>query len=283
MIYKKDANFPYPVLTNNSNNYSTNLFILDVELHENTHNYRFDFQYEIESPFINDLLTKDYVQLILIIQSKDNKFFRLENNQKSVEIAKSRISVSKRTSIQMHIQSKAEIDFKQNEDLSGFYDFFKEEIVVPKHAILGFSNVVLFDGSFKEPLELFEKKLDANLKSDIKIELSHETIVIYYRKPDFQFNNLPQSNTLNHPYIYTGLYAALQRFIVNNGEDSEYVDLEVIEPPSNPLEFKLYQLMKKKMIEELSINNIDEVIYAISDRILEKYTSVVKGLISHGS
>ena len=35
MIYRKDANFPYPVLTNTSNSYDASNFILDVNLQEN--------------------------------------------------------------------------------------------------------------------------------------------------------------------------------------------------------------------------------------------------------
>ncbi|MGD6780171.1 hypothetical protein ACQCT3_10750 [Sutcliffiella horikoshii] len=283
MIYKKDANFPYPVLTNKSNSYTSSQFILDVELHENVHHYQFNYKYEIDSAFINKLLREGRAQLILIIQSKDNKFFKVSTTQSSIKILKSRISISSRTSIQMHIQSTEDVSFRNNEDLSTFYDKFKDELVVPKHSILGFSNVVMFEGSTTKPLELFEKKLNPELKSAIKIELSHETIVIQYRNEEFQFNNLPKSNTLNNPYVYTGMHTALQRFIVNNGEDNEYVDLLEIDPPANPLDLKLYHLMRKKMVEELSIDTIDEVIYAISDRMIEKYTTVVKGLISSGS
>lgn len=283
MIYRKDANFPYPVLTNTSKAYSTSQFTLDVALHENVHHYRFDFTYEIESPFINKLLRTGQAQLILVIQSKDNKFYRLDNHQRFVEIKKSRISVSKRTSIQLHIQSTVDIPFEHNDDLSGFYDQFKHEIVVPRYSILGYSNVEYFDGSIAKPLEIFEKNVDPNLKSDIKFELGHETIIIHYRDPEFQFNSLPKSNTLNSPYVYTGLHMALNRFIVNNGDDDGIVDLQEIEPPSSALELKLYHLMKKKMVEELSMDTIDEVVYKISDRIIEKYTSAVKGLVSHGS
>lgn len=283
MIYKKDANFPYPILTNTSNSYVTSQFILNVELHENVHHYRFDFDYEIDSDFINKLLKTDQAQLILVIQSRDNKFYCLSNHQKSVEIAKSRISLSKRTSIQLHLQSKIDISFADNDDLSGLYDKFRNDIIVPAHSILGFSNVVMFEGSSTKPLELFEKKVDPALKSDIKIELTSETIVIHYRSPEYQFNSLPKSNTLNNPYVYTGLHTALQRFIANNGDEDGFVDLETIDPPSSPLELKLYHLMKKKMIESLTIDNIDEVIYAISDKIIEKYTSTVRELISSGS
>ncbi|MCA1318388.1 hypothetical protein LC085_00575 [Bacillus tianshenii] len=283
MIYKKDANFPYPVLTNKSTSYASSQFLLDVELHENVHYYQFNYKYEIDSPFIDKLLREGRAQLIFIIQSKDNKFYKVSMSQSSVKVLKSRISISNRTSIQMHIQSTEDVSFRNNDDLSNFYDKFKDELVVPKHSILGFSNVVMFEGSTTKPLELFEKKLNPALKSAIKIELSHETIVIQYRNEEFQFNNLPKSNTLNNPYVYTGMHMALQRFIVNNGEDNEYVDLLEIDPPANPLDLKLYHLMRKKMVEELSIDTIDEVIYAISDRMIEKYTTVVKGLISSGS
>ncbi len=37
------------------------------------------------------------------------------------------------------------------------------------------------------------------------------------------------------------------------------------------------------MVEELSFDNIDEVIYKISDRIIEKFASAVKGLAVNGN
>ena len=77
MIYKKDANFPYPVLTNTSTSYENSSFILDVSLEENTNDYRFLIQYEVSSPFIQKLIETGEAQLILIIQSKDNKFYKL--------------------------------------------------------------------------------------------------------------------------------------------------------------------------------------------------------------
>lgn len=282
MIYKKDANFPYPVLANTSSSYVDNYFVLEVQLFENVDHYRFEFNYEIDSEFIKRLIHDDKAQLILVIQSKDNKFYKLNNNKKSVKISKTRISVSERTSIQLHIQAKEDISFKNNEDLSEFYDSFKEDIDVPKHSILGYSNVVIFD-SIKKPYSLFEKKVDPNLKSDINIELGSEMIIIHYKKEEYQFNDLPHSNALNNPYVYTGLYKALQRFIINNGEDGEYVDLATIDEPENALDLKLYTLMKKKMITELSIDTIDEVIYAISNRILEKYTDAVRRLSEIGN
>ena len=283
MIYNKDANFPYPILTNTSNSYDNCSFILDINLEENTNEYVFEINYDITSSFVENLLKGGQATLVLIIQSKDNKFFNIEYGQKSRSISKSRISLSKRTTIQLFIQSNEEINFKNNNDLSSFYDEFKNEINVPKNSILGFSNSVVFEGSNNKPLELFEKKVNPNLKSDVKIEIGSETIIINYKNESLQFTDLPQSSTFNNPYVYMGLQKALYRFIVNNSEDHEEVDLDEIEAPSDGLDFKLYNLMRKKKISELNIENMDEVIYSISDKMLEKYTAAVRRLYSDGN
>ena len=69
--------------------------------------------------------------------------------------------------------------------------------------------------------------------------------------------------------------------IVRMGKD--YVDLTQITQPENLLDFKLYQLMIKKMVDEVSVDNIDEVISLISDRIIEKYAGAVKELVNNGN
>lgn len=285
MIYKKDANFPYPVLTNTSNTYKKPEFLLDIELKENSQCYKFEIKYNISSLFINNLLEDEKAQLILVIQSKDNKFFNLELGQKYIEIKKSRISLSKRTVIQLLIKAKEDIEFKENNDLNSFYNNFKEQIVLPKNSIVGFSNTVIFDGSNAKPLDLFEKKINPNLKSDIKIELGSETIIIHYKNKDLQFADSHISNKLNNHYVYMGLQKALYRFIINNnvGGDYESVDLSSIEAPTDGLDFKLYNIMKNKFVDELNIENIDEVICLISDKILEKHSAAIKGLYSNGN
>ena len=284
MIYKKDANFPYPVLTNTSTSYENSSFMLDVSLEENTNDYRFIINYEISSAFIEKLIATGDAQLVFIIQSKDNKFYKLDPHQKVIEVPKKRVSLNKRTSIQLHIQSMKEINFSNNHDLSSFYDDFKDEIIVPKHALLGYSNIVVFEGSIQNPLVLFEKKLDEQLESDIKIELGTETLIIHYKKEDYQFNGVRSSQAFNNPYVYAGLRTAIQRFIHEYSEDGEeYVELTQITQPENLLDFKLYQLMVKKMVDEVSVDNIDKVISLISDRVIEKYAGAVKELMNNGN
>jgi len=78
-----------------------------------------------------------------------------------------------------------------------------------------------------------------------------------------------------------GLQKALLQFIYNNCEDGEEeVDLVRMDVPSDGLDLKLYNIMQHKLVEDLSVENIDEVIYLISDKIIEKYTSAIRGLYS---
>ena len=126
-------------------------------------------------------------------------------------------------------------------------------------------------------LDLFEKKLNPHLKSEIAIDLGSETIIINYKSDELQFNDSSMSGILNNPYVYMGLQKALYRFIIKYGEDDQ-VYLDDIEYPEDGLDFKLYNLMKSKMITELNTENIDEVISKISDKILNKFTSAVRGL-----
>ena len=146
-----------------------------------------------------------------------------------------------------------------------------------------FLNSAILDGTASKPLNLFENKFDQNLKSEETIDLDSETIIINYKNEDYQFADSQICSRLNNIYVYMGLQKALYRFIVNNSEDHEEVDLEEIEAPSDGLDFKLYNLMRKKRISELSIENIDEVIYSISDKILENYTAAVRRLYSDGN
>jgi len=283
LIYSKDATFPYPVLIHGSENYKKNDFLLDVELQENNNEYRFIIKYSLNSDFLNNLVQGDKAELIFIVQSKDNKFYYLQKDENEIRIPKNRISLSKRTTLQLIIKANEQISLEDNLDLNEFYNDIRKDVFVPAHSVMGLSNIVLYDGNNKKPFDLFEKKLDPSINSDIAIELGEETILIVYRSEEFQFISFPGSIALNYPFIYMGLQKALYKMIVENSEDHESLSIDEMEPPSNGLSFKLYNLLKSKFVNELNINNIDQVIYNISDRIIEKYVQVVKGIGDNGN
>ena len=282
MIFSKNAIFPYPVLKNELDDYTENIFNLEVDLKDNTNEFIFEITYEIGSDYIKNLIYTKKAALFLVIRAKDNKFFRVENNSK-VSIPKNRISLDNRTSIQLIIRAEEQIDFQDNNDLTDFYTGIKTKISIDKHCLLGLSNVVIFDGSMRKPFDIFEKRISSDLNSDIKIEVGSETIIIEYKHEDYQFVTSPNSSILNYPYIYMGMQKALMKMIKEKSDDGESLDFNDMEMPEEPLYAKLYNLLKSKGIDGVDINNIDEVIYKSSDRILEKFSNVIKGLNENGN
>ena len=118
------------------------------------------------------------------------------------------------------------------------------------------------------------------IQTNDKIRLGTETILIVYKKEDYQFVGIPGSKELNYPYIYLGLQKALSVFLLHANPENpeEGILVDEMEPPENALESKLYSLMQSKHISELSMENMDEVIYKISDKLLMKYHDAVRGL-----
>ena len=276
MIYKKDANFPYPVLTNTSNAYNNAKFHLVIGLDEIGNDYCFEPQYDISSEFIKSQIQSENASLILVVQNKDTKFYEMDQDQKFIKIPRERISIKEKTSIQLLIKAKEDISFINNEDLSDFYGKFKESILVPKNSILGLSNIITLN-VIKKPQELFEKKIDPNLKGPFEIELSNETIILKFKNENYQFVDIPNNRDLNNAYIREGLGRAVINFVINNGEEN-VVGIDEIDPPEVELDFKLYNLMKSRNIKEVSLENIDEVVNIIGNNIIEKFTNAVRGL-----
>lgn len=283
MIFSSEVSFPYPILSELNDSYKSNTFRMEVELNENTETYFFRISFQLPSSFLSNLIYKKKAKVYVVIRSIDNKLYEINKDTEVVEIPKSRISLNKRTSLQLFIRADEEICFADNYDIDQFYDLFKDKIIVPQNYLLALSNVVVFDGSIKKPFELFEKKISPDLKSDIQIELGSETIVIHYKNEDIQFATSSNSKVLNYPYLYIGLQKALIRMVddLSLGEGIIYID--DIEMPENGLQMKLINLMNAKKIEILSHDNIDEVIYKISDKLIEKYVQLVKGIQENGN
>lgn len=283
MIYTKKANFPYPILMNFTDDYLDPEFELDVSIRDNTDQYTIDITWKVSSSFIKGLLNSGKADLILIIKSKDNQFHKLGHARKpQIQIPKKKLCINTRTVMQLMIQVNEDISFAQNQDLNSFYDDVKEEIFVVAGNALGFSNTVIFDGSQNKPFELFEKKIDKDIKSDVEIRLGTETILIVYKKEDYQFVGIQGSKEFNYPYIYMGLQKALISFLIHANPENpeEGIQVDEMEPPENPLESKLYSLMQAKNITELTMENLDEAVYQISDNLLMRYHDAIRGLRS---
>lgn len=285
MIYKKNANFPYPVLQNFSNCYGECEFNLDIlEVKEDKLNYEFIYRVSIGSKFILDLLRENRAELYLIINSSDSKFIKLKIDSNSEKVSKNRLFLNKKIDFQLMIKANEEIEFSNNNDITGLYKELRDEIIVNKNSILGFSNIITLEEYKKDGVELFKKRVDNELESEIEFELTDEHIIIVYKNEELQFNDIMNSIELNNLYIYAGLQKALYNFINNNKRKAEEdeVDIDDMEVPSIELELKLYKLMKKNMIKTLNFDNVDKVIYCITDNIVGKFMNKVRENINDG-
>ena len=285
MIYKKEASFPNPVLSNTTTSYKEHDFVFDVvNLTEQEDLYSFTFSYEITSSFINQLLSEGKVHLILVIQSQDNIFKILRKGETEVSAPKNRLSLGSRTSMQLLIQSMEEISFSECDELSDFYAGIKEEITVEKNNLIGYSNVVTFEGSENKPLELIERKVDPSLTSAFKVELGPSTIILVFKDEKYQLGGILRNNSIMNMYIYEGLSRALYKFIQDNqssAENEEFIELNSLSEQSTALNQKLLDLMLNKGIEEIDLESIDKVISVISDNIIEKFVYSIREVNNH--
>jgi len=279
MIFDKESTFPYPILSKFTEDYVDAKFTLKVDVQDGQDDYIFGVEYILTSKFLADLIQQKKATMYLLIQSKDSKFYELIYSR--VNVPKNRISLNKRTNLQLVLMANDEISFHQNNELDLFYEAEKSKIKVKKYNVLAISNVEKYNGDLKKPFELFEKRVDPTIKSDIKIEFGEETIVIVYKRKEFQYIGYTKSKTLNNHYIYIGLQKALTKFLFDLSEEKDEVYIDEINDPDNPLNLKLYRLLKTKGVKTLSLENMDEVIAMISDRIIEKHYNAIEETFSN--
>lgn len=274
MIYDKEASFPYPILSPKTNHYKTSELIFEIEdLKENSTSYIFQLRYSLGEGFIADLYEIEQIRIILIISSTDNYFLELANGQTIVEIPKSRLSLSTRTNLQLQLHANDEIFFKDCLELNDFFNEFKNEILIPRNSLVGYSAIETFLGTEKTSLILFERSINEEDKNPFEVELGERTILLKFNSSKYFLQGTSNNSSLMNMYYYVGLSRALEQFIrLLSNEDEEEVDLRAISQVQEvELHQKLLDLMLNKEITTLNFDNVDSVIHEISEQIVEKF------------
>ena len=253
---------------------------MDVSAEEDDY-YIFTLHYEISSPFLIQLLEAEEARLMLIVQSGDNHFEKISYGQTEVKLKKNRLALSKRTKLQLHIQSLNTITFSDAHDLSLFYAEYKDEIEVKAYSLLGYSDEVVFESSSVKPVDIFERSIREELPVPFKVELSSETIILVFRDLETSLEKGNLKKNVRNMYFYLGLNRALIDFVQTYASDEEFLALESIDPEKG-LHRKLKELMLSKGITEVDPERLDETIQNMSDKIIEKYTTGIKEMADHG-
>lgn len=286
MIYNKDAAFSYPILSDSNTSYADGGFYFELNgIADQSDAYELSFDYEIDSDFVKQLLDADKAALIFIIQSKDNLFFELNKNQKILSLPKSRIAFDDKVRAQLHLQSKEKISFAACNEFNPFYHSIKDQLTLPKYALIGYSNVSTVRNTGKEGVALFEKTVDPNMSLEFQVVLSNESILLKFKDDRHLLQSAAWNRDVMNIYLYNGLEKALMQFISENlekGEEALYLE-NVDDSSLNNLHYKLHQLLMNRGIEEVSIDQSDFLVQEIAPDIIKKFTSSIERLNSNGS
>ena len=277
MIYLKNATFPYPIFAPFSNDYTKGIFDFNVEdVFDDQEEYKFEISYNLENPFFEKLIKMNLAKMYFIIENISYFYFEVTNN--TFSIAKKRVALNKRTRFQLVIVTEKAISFKNNNYLHPSFKEDNLEILIKPHQTIALSNVITYDGELKKPYDLFRFKLDEKLKQEIKIEISNEIITIVYSDSKYKYDGFARSKHLNNHYVYLGLTHAFMRMINLYGGENQEIIISDQESFNEELNKKLLTLLKIYKVPSLSIENIDEVIHSISDKIMHKHYQAIKEL-----
>lgn len=286
MIYNKDAAFSYPILSDSNTSYTDSTFYFELEgIADQSDAYELSFDYEIASDFVNQLLDDNKAALIFIIQSKDNLFFELNKNQKNLSLPKSRIAFDDKVRAQLRLQSKEKLSFSDCDEFNPFYRSIKDQLILPKYSLIGYSNVSTVRNTGKEGVALFEKTVDPNMVLEFQVVLSNESILLKFKDDRHLLHSTAWNRDVMNIYLYNGLEKALMQFISENieeGEEALYLE-DIDDSSLNNLHYKMHQLLINRGIEEVSIDQSDFLVQEIAPDIIKKFTSSIERLNSNGS
>ncbi len=290
MIYSKDASFSYPVFSNTNYAYEQPVFNFEVtNVNELNNDYELSFEYDLQSDFLQELLSTGKAILILILSSSDSQFYKINPQQSTIKIPKSRLSFAGKVNVQLHIQSAESINFASCEELNQFFSVFKSSITTSPKALLGYSNVSTVRNTGKNGVQLFVSEIDPTLKTDFTVRLSEDAIHLVFKEKEFLLRQVANKKGVMNMYLYIGLDRAIKSFIESNiqstnGYQEASLFLSDLETHNlNNLEKKLYDLMASKNIDEIIYEDIDQIIQQIAPAIIRDFTASIERLHSNGN
>lgn len=281
MIYKKEASFSYPILHNNSFEYDSHSFNLQLNNLVLDHDvYQLFFDFELTSEFLTQLIKNHQAELILVLQNKDNYFQSINLHQNMIEIPKTSIDFSGHMSAQLFLRAISLISFENNKDLIFSYEDYLPYISVRPGQLLAYSTIDETEAKIQKNIYLFRYNYVADLNSEIEIYPDDDYININIRKDIVNIFPQGKKESLWIPFMYQGLQASLIKLIeeVGDTEDILVIDGQHHFDGDQTLNRKLYDLLISHQIEEISKECLDEVVYKIAPNLIQTYYKELRRL-----
>lgn len=275
MIFNKNVSFPYPIFSDFSNDYKSGTFQLEVnDVLDRGSYYEFDIHFTLDNEFFRDLIDNHQAHIVGVIDGVD--YYTFQMNELPLKILKNRIALNRKIRIQLMIVTIQNISFKNNDYLHEEYHTVKENIIVLSNHAIALSNVITYDGEIKKPYEIFSFEIKNDLDSEIKIEIKHDVINIVYKNNQLKYDDFSRKKQLNNHYVYMGLQKAILMMLKNYGGEEEEIIVEDLVDVFEELNKKLLQLMKVYKVTNVNYDNIDLVIFKISDHIISKHYKAIE-------
>ncbi len=296
MIYTTTANFPYPVLRDDSKKgYRAAQFCFDLNIHDQGDEYRLEIDTLISSTFLREHLAAGRAELFLVLKGADCFYaplsvtsFQRKRSSTILLITKEEISFESSVEIQLMIMAKDAISFAENKELTTYFDERKERIVVQPGQMLGFSRMIKCELESEESYNLFVVTIDETQPQDYTTRLSPTMIELVFNKVETKLLTQTKDHLVNL-YLYAALQKQLMHLLCSHLMDADIdqenqsvldAELEISQlSPSNEREEKVLSLLKAKGIKELRFESIDAIIHKIGDGLVGKFTQALSKLI----
>ncbi len=296
MIYTTTANFPYPVLRDDSKKgYRAAQFCFDLNIHDQGDEYRLEIDTLISSTFLREHLAAGRAELFLVLKGADCFYaplsvtsFQRKRSSTILLISKEEISFESSVEIQLMIMAKDAISFAENKELTTYFDERKERIVVQPGQMLGFSRMIKCELESEESYNLFVVTIDETQLQDYTTRLSPSMIELVFNKVETKLLTQTKDHLVNL-YLYAALQKQLMHLLCSHLMDADIdqenqsvldAELEISQlSPSNEREEKVLSLLKAKGIKELRFESIDAIIHKIGDGLVGKFTQALSKLI----
>ncbi len=296
MIYTTTANFPYPVLRDDSKKgYKAAQFSFALNIHDQGEEYRLEIDTLISSAFLREQLAAGRAELYLILKGADCFYaplsvtsFQRKRSSSTLLISKEEISFESSVEIQLMIMAQTAISFAENKELTSYFDARKQRIVVQSGQMLGFSRMIKCELESEESYNLFVVTIDETQQEDYTTRLSSSMIELVFNKVDHKLLTQSKAHLVNL-YLYAALQKQLMHLLCSHLQDDTIdldnesvldAELEISQiTPRDEREEKILDLLKAKGIKELRFESIDSIIHKIGDGLVSKFTQAISQLI----
>lgn len=227
MKISNDRLFPYPVLKEDNENFSSSKFKAEVEYRHNEIEYEFDLTITLNEDNLIDLLKKGKVSILCHLECSKTKF----RNIKELKIGKNEFRINVDS-----LEGKLDlvVFIVTNEDLKDYHsknfdsDYKGNHFIIEKKSILGIAEIpsVIIENKKENTSNLpsiFDVHQSPAFDKFMKVGLNSERILIYLPIEEYKIRNAHKNSIHSRNIMNTMIVLPALIGVLNYLQDEEAV------------------------------------------------------------